>query len=132
MHAGRTLRHMGTELKDNQVRRPTRGGIALLGLLGAAAVVLVVSLVGKGTDDAPADPSGDAKRVCVEEFVPKRLKAPSTAKFSGVTVTSDGDVYTVAGSVDAQNTFGAMIRSSFTCVVRDADTQWVLQSATVS
>lgn len=123
---------MGTELKDDQVKRPSRGGLVLLGLLAAGIVVLVVSFAGNGTDDAPADPSGDAKRVCVEEFVPKRLKAPSTAEFSGVTVASSGEVYTVTGSVDAQNSFGAMIRSSFTCVVRDAGSQWVLQSAAVS
>lgn len=125
---------MGTELNQDRVHvsRLTRGGKALLGLLAVAAVVLLVSLVANRSDDAPVDPSGDAKRVCVEEFVPKQLKAPATAEFSGVTVDSAGDVYTVTGSVDAQNAFGAMIRSRFTCIVRDAGTQWRLQSAAVS
>lgn len=113
-------------------QRPTRGGLALLGFLVAAVIALAVSVAVKGGDDTPVDPSGDAERVCVEEFIPQRLKAPSTAEFSAVTVASSGDVYTVTGKVDAQNSFGAMIRSSFTCVVRDANTQWVLQSATVS
>lgn len=104
----------------------------LLGLLVAGVIALCVSVAIGGNDDAAADPSGDAKRVCVDEFVPKRLKAPASAEFSRVTVASSGDVYTVTGSVDAQNTFGATIRSSFTCVVRDAGSNWILQSATVS
>jgi hypothetical protein len=131
LRAGRTLRRMGTELKEDQVKRPTRGGLALLGLLAAAVVVLVASLVANRTDDAPADPSSDAKRVCVEEFVPKRLKAPASAEFVGVTVDSVGDAYVVTGSVDAQNGFGATIREPFTCIVREAGSKWVLQSAAV-
>lgn len=105
--------------------------------IGIAVVALAVcGLCGWGMNakDSPAqaDPSGDAKRVCQEEFIPKRLKAPRTAEFADVSVTNDGDAYTVSGSVDAQNGFGALIRSSFTCVVRESGDNWVLQSATVS
>jgi tetratricopeptide (TPR) repeat protein len=48
------------------------------------------------------------------------LKAPSTAEFpfSEYIATHNGnDKYTVEGYVDAQNSFGAMIRSDWTCVV---------------
>lgn len=88
-------------------------------------------LAGRDTS-TPEDLPRDAKRVCQEDFVPKRLKAPKTAEFSGVTVTESGGVYTVTGSVDSQNGFGALIRSSFTCKVRESGDNWVLDSASVS
>lgn len=103
-------------------------------LLAAVAALCVGAVVVNAFKPAAgtSDPSGDAKRVCQEEFVPKRLKAPATAKFSSVTVSSSGDVYTVAGSVDSQNSFGALIRATFSCVVRVDGDQWVLQSANVN
>lgn len=98
------------------------------------AVLVVAGLCGLkiSSKDSPEDPSGDAKRVCQEEFIPKRLKAPKTAEFSGVTVTETAGTYTVTGSVDAQNTFGALVRSSFTCVVHSSGDNWVLDTASVS
>ena len=56
-----------------------------------------------------------------EDDVKNNLKAPSTAKFPGHIVESDewiinknGNRYTVSSYVDAQNSFGTMIRSNFT------------------
>lgn len=101
----------------------------------AALVVLCTGAVVVGaftSDEGTSDPSGDAKRVCQEEFLPKRLKAPATAKFTGVTVSSSGEVYTVIGSVDSENSFGALVRASFSCVVRAEGDQWILQSANIN
>ena len=51
-----------------------------------------------------------------------KLKAPSTAKFagSGETTRTDlgGGLYRVVSWVDAQNSFGAMIRQRFICEVK--------------
>lgn len=52
-----------------------------------------------------------------QEIVKGSLKAPSTAEFCKITeatITHEGDVYTVKGWVDAENSFGAMIRQNFT------------------
>ncbi len=38
--------------------------------------------------------------------------------------------FTVTGNVDAQNSFGAMLRMRFTCVVRDAGAERRLVSLT--
>jgi hypothetical protein len=84
----------------------------------------------KGSD--PVDPGDDAKRVCQEEFIADRLKAPASADYSDVEVSASGDVYEVTGKVDSQNSFGAKVRSSFRCVVRDAGDEWRLVSASVS
>lgn len=65
----------------------------------------------------------DAKRVC-EEAVKDRLKAPSTAEFSGASASQVGDEWTVKGDVDSENGFGAMIRDTYTCKVEDAGDKW--------
>lgn len=99
-----------------------------------AAIIIAVALVTwrSNRPDPDADLSGDAKRACQEDFIPKRLKAPTTAAFSGVSVTTAGDTYTVTGSVDSQNSFGAQIRSSFSCVMHPNGDRWVLESANVN
>jgi hypothetical protein len=50
-------------------------------------------------------------------FIKPYLKAPSTAEFprEGLKCYSKGDTYTVVAYVDAQNSFGAMLRQIYTC-----------------
>lgn len=65
-------------------------------------------------------------QVGTEDAVKMVLKALSTAKFpwiDGWSFSRKDDVYTVSGYVDAQNSFGAMIRSYFTM-------QWKVNSET--
>lgn len=118
------------DAKKAQERSTSRWAIGIV--LVVLAVCGLCAWRVNAKNEAPVDPSGDAKRVCQEEFVPKRLKAPKTAEFTGVTVSESDGVYTVTGSVDAQNSFGALIRSTFTCKVRETGDNWVLDSATVS
>jgi hypothetical protein len=53
-----------------------------------------------------------------QQAVEKKLKAPSTAKFpfeyDNYVIYKNGDTYTVSSYVDAENSFGAKIRSNFT------------------
>lgn len=74
----------------------------------------------------------DAQSIC-HTFVERQLKAPSSAEFSGDRVTHSGSTWTVKGSVDAQNSFGAMLRKSYTCVVTPTNSSganWTLVSLT--
>lgn len=100
--------------------------------IGAGLLVLCLlcgwGIHRSGSSDA-TDLGVDAERVC-QDFVKQRLKAPATAKFSGLDHSADGADYTVTGAVDSQNSFGAMLRSGFTCVVRDTSGHWELQSVT--
>lgn len=98
-----------------------------------ALVGLVALIVSRPTDhEATAEErQADAKRACQEEFIPSRLKAPATAQFTDVAVTSSASTYTVTGSVDSQNGFGALIRSTFICTMHSADDRWVLDAAAV-
>lgn len=100
-------------------------------------VVLVLAgfgaVFGSGDDDAPSDdkPSststsrapdvGDeigAQVVC-RQFVERRLKAPSTADYSGEAQRHvGGPVWIAVGDVDAENSFGAPMRNRFMCKLR--------------
>lgn len=51
-----------------------------------------------------------------EDRVKERLKAPSTAKFDNEEATGSG-TWTVTGTVDSENSFGATLRASFQCTV---------------
>src|SRR5262245_35790666 len=66
-----------------------------------------------------------AAYVACKNAVQTRLKAPSSADFSSFTgsqvVLKDAFNYEVAGSVDAQNSFGAKLRSNFSCIVDASD-----------
>jgi hypothetical protein len=83
---------------------------AALGLLTAIAFALYFR-----PSDAPNDgPSEFDAKYAAKDVVLRNLKAPSTAEFGGMYVTRDkAGVYEVGGWVDAQNSFGAKIRSRF-------------------
>jgi hypothetical protein len=60
-----------------------------------------------------------------EDFVKEKLKAPSTADFGGQSVSGNGSgPWKVTGWVDAQNSFGAKIRTGWTCDIRLDGTTW--------
>ena len=87
----------------------------------------------RGSTPALTDRSLEAKSMC-ETFVKKQLKAPATAKFSEESAAKVSDAeYTVAGSVDSQNSFGALLRSTFACdLTYDASKQeWTSKSVSV-
>ncbi len=59
---------------------------------------------------------------CAEQRIKGMLKSPSTADFPWGTSKAqitlvEGTTYEVSSYVDAQNSFGAMIRSNYTCRV---------------
>lgn len=67
-----------------------------------------------------------------ENFVKERLKAPGSAKFAGLADQEvfrmpDGS-YSVLSWVDAQNSYGALLRTKYGCSVRQSPNgQWQLQ-----
>lgn len=87
-----------------------------------AVAVTAVLLFGGGGEPAP-DLAAGATKACTQEYVPDRLTSPATAEWSDIEVDQDGDTYyRVTGSVDSENAFGAMVRSTWDCyVARDGD-----------
>ena len=84
--------------------------------------VTVSFLASSEDSDAPRDNSILAYNLA-EECVKQRLKSPSTAEFAGLFekkdhVTKIGpDKYQIRSYVDAQNSFGAMIRNQWSCTI---------------
>lgn len=68
--------------------------------------------------DKPAgDGSGDSARAisACEQSVLTNLKSPGSADFGGESANASGTTWTVSGYVDAENSFGANLRSNWTC-----------------
>jgi len=84
-------------------------------IVGVLLVGGLLSMCGGGSGSGGADADG-ATQAC-HGWVTDELKAPSTADFTGDDVSGNGP-WTISGSVDAENSFGAKIRSSWTCEVR--------------
>jgi len=61
------------------------------------------------------------------------LKAPSTAEFAGgENISQDGCSYTIQGTVDAENSFGAKLRSAYRVRLnRVSETDWTVLQAQV-
>lgn len=76
----------------------------------------------KAEEDEKND--GSVAAICAKNYVKDSLKAPSTADFPwslGSTVPLGKNQYTVSSYVDAQNGFGAMIRTNYACTITVVD-----------
>jgi hypothetical protein len=84
---------------------------------------LIFSLGGPASNPARDTSDPLMAYIMCQEFITDGLKAPTTAEFpnySDIQVIKLGEgtykeAYRVRGYVDAQNSFGAMIRTSYLC-----------------
>jgi hypothetical protein len=60
-----------------------------------------------------------AAAIACEDVVEKQLKSPASAEFSSV--ATGGGPWTVQGTVDSQNSFGALVRTTYECTVTIVD-----------
>jgi len=98
------------------------GCLVLVGLV--VARLSLSSGDGSGSKETgPPRPLHDRfnAKVDCEDFVKQRLETPLTAKFPSireVAVSGNGSgPWTVNGYVDAQNMFGAMVRTRYACMI---------------
>ncbi len=84
-----------------------------------AAVCLIIFFGNNSQPEVPNEFDQYDIQVIAEQEVEERLKAPSTAKFSNIEVAKSGSTWVVTGYVDAQNSFGAMIRNRFRVEIKD-------------
>jgi len=137
---GPQLQPSGKEPSILHKNVPGGGCIALLVLCLA---LFVTSRLVNGPSNSTSSPNAadeqqrmeDHERagawVAAKEFVNRRLKSPGSAEFPWiheVTVQSQGDGrFRVVAWVDAQNSFGALIRTHFSCTVHKGDGEWILE-----
>lgn len=93
-------------------------------VFGVLALVAIVSILISRPSDAKR--AQDAAFDRCEEYVTAKLKAPASADFGDASLLDHGaGRYTVTGSVDAQNSFGAMIRNRYSCELQvDGNGTW--------
>lgn len=96
-----------------------------------AALALVIATLACGGGGGSDEPGDVEAYVMCQMFVKDRLKAPSTADFPATpyaNIEQDGNLWTIDAWVDAENSFGAQIRTDFHCQVRysDASEEWTL------
>lgn len=94
--------------------------------LKLGGVVLAFIAISKMTGCLEKDPNADESIMAAiqcKDFVQDKLKSPSTAEFQSASSAKimrpypDQQKYTVLSYVDAQNSFGAKIRTRFICEV---------------
>ena len=100
-------------------------------------VFLALGSADEGPDDWKSEDNSNMSYIMMKDFVKQRLKAPSTAIFPEVLerdrdnhVRSLGDhKYHISSYVDAQNSFGAMMRTRFEGEIQQiSKDQWQLLS----
>lgn len=104
-------------------------GLSARGREGVVAgVVILVLLAGSGLWALYQRSLEDdhAAVACANRII-EGLKAPSTAEFSEPVAEDDGDSsFVVTGSVDAENSFGAMLRKDYECYARQVGDHWLV------
>lgn len=114
-------KHCGKDLKIKPVPKqkdPAKSGCLIAVLILTLLYVLV--MIFSPPEDKSMTPSQIAWYGC-REHIERNLKSPKTAEFQlfseyGIKKINDR-IYDVNIYVDAQNSFGAMIRSKFYCSV---------------
>lgn len=89
---------------------------------GAIAFVIVVAFaISGGTFSTSSVPDETGARLACHHSVRQQLRAPSTASFapaSDTRIARSGSEWTLTGWVDAENAFGATVRSTWRCEAR--------------
>jgi len=100
--------------------------------LGWAVIIIIIVLIIGFLKDCGGDSSDSNKTkyyssqdayIEAESFVKKNLKSPSTAEFPGWSIAEkhvkylSSNKYSIESYVDSQNSFGATIRTNFSCTI---------------
>lgn len=121
--------------KANEKRKPSLVGLIILLILAIPIGFCVNQCFPPSGSEKSFETGPDEIETFVmsQSFVKKFLKSPSTAEFpqlikSVTTVSHNGIEWTVNSYVDVQNSFGAMIRSQYTCVLEySGEDKWTLK-----
>lgn len=97
-----------------------RGKVNRWFVAGIIGIVVLLAFAGCvvssfNTEDSADNDQYEAIAQC-EARIDDLLKSPATASYDTTATASSGE-WTVTGTVDSENSFGANIRSSFQCTV---------------
>jgi uncharacterized lipoprotein YajG len=97
------------------------GGVTVLAAMKLKTIILILAapvlLAGCGKQET----LNDHALAMALNIVSNSLVAPTTAKFSVATCQERKDhTFLISGKVDSQNSYGAMLRKDFFCVITNA------------
>lgn len=101
--------------------------VSLVIIALSIVIIVAVSRLGDDGTNAPPKPEHDSMSAYYmsQQFAEKQLIAPSTAKFPPYSQNRVADLgggeYVISSYVDAQNSFGAMIRTQYLCTVKHVE-----------
>jgi hypothetical protein len=102
---------------DNTGKKPPNWGC--FGCLGIFLLIPILAVIGSAVGAANKEPyDGNNKYEAIaqcEARIEGLLKSPATAEFE--TDAVGGGTWSVTGTVDSENGFGALVRSDFECTV---------------
>jgi len=117
-HCGYDLHKVEKEKKSEEKKSATQFG-CLMAIIAFVAIIAVLASL--PSHESSTHDSTDACLIA-QKFVTDRLKSPSTADFGhcfDATITKlDSVTFGVSNWVDAENSFGAKIRTHFVCTVK--------------
>jgi len=112
-------------------------GYLVVSLILLVIVIALINVSGGKKPEQAQEPKVEHDKisasVMAEEFVRQKLKSPASAKFpwyddSMIKDLGDGR-YIYKSYVDSQNSFGALVRTNFTCCIKYAgDNKWECES----
>lgn len=101
-----------------------RTGLLVALIAGAVVVSVTITLVALTVIGiAPWSGKQQAIHAC-EDAMTAGLKSPTTAKYVNVSASSTAGGWDVIGQVDAQNGFGAMVRTTWECSASNQAGRW--------
>ena len=113
-------------LQTETKKKKNYGYIFWIIIIAVIAVITFISNL-KEDDSSSSSFSSTNKFMAysyAEDFVKKQLKSPSTAKFPRAVEERNGHIiilgnnrYAINSWVDSQNSFGATIRTRFSCII---------------
>jgi hypothetical protein len=117
------MQDIDSHLKEVLKRSPKNTEAIHLYNLATAAANQIAAKTDKYREaQAKVHPQDDLARIRCEQAVSANLKAPSTSKFAPYSETHVLDLgkwqYQVQSYVDAENSFGAHVRTPYTCTVQ--------------
>jgi hypothetical protein len=92
----------------------------------AILIFMILAFGSKSSEKKPDDLKTEAF-VITQTFVEQKLKSPSTAKFPSFDFQSvhlGNGKYKVTSYVDAQNSYGAKIRTNYQCTLKYNSGNW--------
>ncbi len=131
----RTQLALAIRRRQARERRIIRVMAALCVVVGLAVLAFAAALVDpdRGLGHMAAHGSQAEAYIRARECVAESLLSPASAQFPWLPDSArfDGAAWHVAGHVDSQNAFGALIRSHWRCEIEKRNGEWHCRALTV-